>query len=134
MSVRFHLWGGAGLYHRRLWHGFFPFLTFCLHTNFQWNFFIYQYNLMATTDCMCRPSIVIIHVDKKSSKRVFNPCHKRLWFALPGTVTWSFKNKGKFKKNFEQTATLQYSKDPNYWTVWNRKDIRFKVWFPSSYI
>jgi Spy/CpxP family protein refolding chaperone len=27
----------------------------------------------------------------------------------------------------EQTATLQYSKDPNYWPVWNRKDIRFKV-------
>ena len=62
--------------HRRSWHGLTTtfFLTFCLQIYFQSNFFIsllfhlffliltcscqYSYNLMLTSNCMCRPYIV----------------------------------------------------------------------------
>jgi hypothetical protein len=60
--------------HRRSWHGPPPlFLTFCLQIYFQYNFFIsllfhhfflilpcscqYSYNLMLTSNCVCRPYI-----------------------------------------------------------------------------
>ena len=66
--------------HRRSWHGPPPlFLTFCLQIYFQYNFFIsllfhlffliltcscqYSYNLMLTSNCMCRPYINPYRVD-----------------------------------------------------------------------
>ena len=70
----------TGLGHRRSWHGPPPFfLTFCLQIYFQQNFFIsllfhlffliltcscqYSYNLMLTSNCMCRPYIdTIIYI------------------------------------------------------------------------